>query len=84
MLSKVQAVIDSEKPAHTLYELCIIDPLFRVGFQSRVGIDTVVGGPSRSLALGSGQALGVDTALAGAAVSRLGDESRLGVSTRLA
>jgi phage tail-like protein len=83
-LSKVRAVLDSEKPAHTLYDLCIIEPLFRVGFQGRLGIDTVVGGPPRSLALGSGQALGVDTALAGAAASRLGDESRLGVSTRLA
>jgi phage tail-like protein len=83
-LSKVRAVLDSEKPAHTLYQLCIIEPLFRVGFQGRVGIDTVVGGPPRSLALGSGQALGVDTALAGAAVSRLGDESRLGISMRLA
>jgi phage tail-like protein len=83
-LSKIRAVLDSEKPAHTLYKLCIIEPLFRVGFQSRLGIDTVVGGPPRSLALGSGQALGVNTALAGAAVNRLGDETRLGISMRLA
>ena len=80
----IRAVIEQEKPAHTAYHLCIIDPSFRVGFQSRVGIDTVVAGPPRSLALGTGQALGVDSALAGPMPSLLGAESRLGVNTRLA
>ncbi|WHZ21125.1 MAG: hypothetical protein OJF47_000237 [Nitrospira sp.] len=83
-LPKIRAVLDGEKPAHTLYRLCIIDPLFRVGLQGRVGIDTVVGGPPSSLALGTGQALGTETALAGAALSRLGDETRVGTSVRLA
>jgi len=83
-LTKIRAVLDQEKPAHTAYHLCIIDPRFRVGFQGRVGIDTVVGGPPRSLSLGSDQALGVDTALAGAAPSRLGIESQLGLNMRLA
>jgi len=84
VLPKIRAVLDAEKPAHTLYRLCIIDPLFRVGMQGRVGIDTVVGGPPRSLALGTGQALGSETALAGAAFSRLGDETRVGTFVRLA
>jgi phage tail-like protein len=83
-LPRVRAILDQEKPAHTTYHLCIIEPRFRVGFQSRVGIDTVVGGPSRSLALGTGQALGQDTTLGGAAPSLLGAESRLGLTTRLA
>jgi hypothetical protein len=48
-----------------------------------VGIDTVVAGQQRSLALGSEQLLGEGTALAGDAVSRLGVETRLGVATRL-
>jgi phage tail-like protein len=82
-LTQIRAILDQEKPAHTAYDICIIDPRFRVGFQSRVGIDTVVGGPPRSLALGSGQALGQDTALAGPDASRLGVESRLGLNTRL-
>ena len=82
-LARVRAVLDQEKPAHTAYHLCIIDPHFRVGFQSRVGIDTVVAGPPRSLALGTGQALGVDAALAGPSPSVLGADSRLGVSARL-
>jgi len=82
-LAQVRTIIEQEKPAHTAYHLCIIDPRFRVGFQSRVGIDTVVAGPPRSLALGTDQVLGVDAALAGPAPGLLGAESRLGVSTRL-
>jgi len=82
-LARVRAIINQEKPAHTSYHLCIIDPRFRVGYQSRVGIDTVVAGPPRSLALGSDQGLGFDSSLAGAPPSLLGTESHLGVSTRL-
>lgn len=83
VLPRIRAVVEQEKPAHTAYELCVIEPRFRVGFQSRVGIDTVVAGQQRSLALGSEQLLGEVTVLAGDAVSRLGMETRLGVTTRL-
>jgi phage tail-like protein len=82
-IANIRAIVDQEKPAHTAYHLCVIDPLFRVGFQSRLGIDTVVAGPPRSLSLGTDQALGVESVLAGAAPSLLGDGSRLGVDTRL-
>jgi hypothetical protein len=82
-LARIQSVLEAEKPAHTLYQLCVIEPRFRVGFQARVGIDTVVAGPSRSLTLGSDQVLGEESVLAGAPVSRLGVESRLGITTRL-
>lgn len=81
-LVNIRKIIDQEKPAHTAYHLCVVDPLCRVGFQSRVGIDTVVAGPPRSLALGSGQTLGVDGVLAGLPAAVLGAESRLGVTTR--
>jgi phage tail-like protein len=83
-ISRIRAVIDSEKPAHTSYRLCIIEPAFRVGFQSRVGVDTVVAGPPRDLSLGSDQELGVNSALAGTPALRLGKGTRLGVSTQLA
>lgn len=82
-IAAIRSIVDQEKPAHTSYQLCIIDPLFRVGFQGRVGIDTVVAGPPRSLLLGTGQALGEETVLAGPPPSLLGTESRLGVSLRL-
>ncbi len=76
-------MLDAEKPAHTLYELCIVEPRFRVGFQARVGIDTVVGGPPRSLTLGSGQVLGEESVLTGVPVSRVGVESRVGINAHL-
>ncbi len=82
VLPRIRTLVDQEKPAHTVYQLCIVEPRMRVGYQNRVGIDTVVGGPSRSLALGSEQVLGEDTVLAGPVAARLG-QSRLGLSTRL-
>jgi hypothetical protein len=81
-LPRIRALLEQEKPAHTTYQLCIVEPRMRAGYQCRVGIDTVVGGPSRSLALGSGQELGTDSVLAGPLPSRL-EQSRLGLSTRV-
>jgi phage tail-like protein len=42
-LSTVRQVLDREKPAHTTYELCVIEPAMRVGVQARVGMDAIVG-----------------------------------------
>jgi len=58
-LAKVRAVLDREKPAHTVYDLCVIEPAMRVGAQARVGIDPIVGQAAAppagiGLALGSG------------------------------
>jgi len=39
----VKAWIAREKPAHTVCELCIVQPCMRVGSQARVGIDSVIG-----------------------------------------
>jgi hypothetical protein len=83
-LPRIRAIVEQEKPAHTAYELCVIDPEFRVGFQSRVGVDTIVSGPPPSISLGSGQRLGAGVALAGPPPSLLGVETRLGVNARLA
>jgi phage tail-like protein len=42
-LATVRAVIDREKPAHTVCDLCIVQPRMRVGAQCRIGIDSVIG-----------------------------------------
>jgi phage tail-like protein len=81
-LPRIQALLDQERPAHTLCQICVVEPRMRIGYQSRVGIDSVVGGPGRSLALGSGQALDDDSVLAGSSDARMG-QSRLGLSIRL-
>lgn len=44
----VRRALNAEKPAHTSFDLCLVEPRFRVGLQSTVGIDTVVGAHPRA------------------------------------
>jgi phage tail-like protein len=76
-------LIDREKPAHTAYRLCIVEPRMRIGFQARVGIDTVVAGPPTSTTLGELTAFGSEMILGGAVPGRIGEQSRIGQTTRL-
>jgi phage tail-like protein len=78
-----RAVIEREKPAHTVYHLCVIEPKMRVGFQARVGIDAVVAGPVRPSRLDGEARLGKETALGGPAAGRIGERSRVGISARV-
>jgi phage tail-like protein len=39
----LRRALDAEKPAQTVYDLCLVEPRFRVGLQSTVGIDTIIG-----------------------------------------
>src|SRR5712691_5133550 len=41
-LQLVKDIVEREKPAHTMYRVELIDPMMRVGFQARVGVDTIV------------------------------------------
>ena len=40
---KVRRAIEAEKPAHTAFDLCLVEPRLRVGLQSTIGLDTVIG-----------------------------------------
>jgi phage tail-like protein len=60
----VVQVLEREKPAHTEYHLCPIEPRMRVGAQARVGVDSIVGGPRPVVPLGEQAELGVDMVLA--------------------
>ena len=42
-LADARAVRDREKPAHTVYDLCVIEPRMRVGAQAILGVDTIIG-----------------------------------------
>jgi phage tail-like protein len=82
----LRQIIDSEKPAHTDYHLCFIEAQMRVGFQARLGIDTIVAGPHDPMAL-SGAVLGVDSYLGneegGDHISRVGKDAHVGLDTVL-
>jgi phage tail-like protein len=39
----VRRAVGDIKPAHTTYELCLVEPRFRIGLQSTVGLDTIIG-----------------------------------------
>ncbi len=82
-LTRLRDVIEQEKPAHTSYHLCVVEPRLRVGFQARVGIDTVVGGPPASLRIGDEVRLGQQSTLGGSLPAKLGELSQVGVSTRV-
>jgi phage tail-like protein len=48
LLPVVERIVEVNKPAHTGHELCPVYPDMRVGVQSTVGMDTVVGGRGAS------------------------------------
>ena len=39
----MRRALDEEKPAHTLDDLCLIEPRFQLGLQSTIGLDTIIG-----------------------------------------
>ena len=41
-LQNVRQILDQEKPAHTVYQLSVIEPRMRIGAQSRIGIDAII------------------------------------------
>lgn len=77
----VRDIIEAEKPAHTDYHLCFVEARMRVGFQARIGIDTIIAGPPEPMALDE-TSLGLDSALGEsegeAGISRIGQRTRLG------
>lgn len=64
VLQRVTQVVEREKPAHTTWHLCPIGATMRVGFQARLGIDTIIGGTAPELVVSSPQRLGFETTLA--------------------
>jgi phage tail-like protein len=85
-LQRVRAVIEQEKPAHTAYQICIIEPHMKVGFQARVGIDSIVGAPPAPMTL-AGVRLGLNSVLGGAGepdeAGQLGQNTYIGQTTFL-
>jgi phage tail-like protein len=87
-LETVRAVLDREKPAHTTYDLCVIDARMRVGAQARLGIDTIVSGPPPAEAFDGTVALGTNTILADQSTRRkrmsvVGQDAKVGIRSTL-
>ncbi|HEY0606882.1 MAG TPA: phage tail protein [Herpetosiphonaceae bacterium] len=94
----LRRAIEAEKPAHTQYELCLVEGRYRIGVQSTVGIDTIIGAyPRTRLACVDDPeapptrvprgVLGSDTVLSGAdaatSVLTLQPGIRVGIDTQL-
>ena len=83
-VDSVAQVVEREKPAHTTWHLCPIEAAMRVGFQARLGIDTIVAGAPPDLVIYAQQRLGLETALPPrASAPAIGQEARLGRRTTL-
>jgi len=82
---QIRALIDAEKPGHTQYALNSVEPRLRVGVQSRLGMDTLVGSYPR-LVLNHCSTLGSDAVLNSAPEAKtnmmqVGDRRRIGVNS---
>lgn len=76
-IDEVEAIIAREAPAHTMYQVCVVEPGVRVGYQCRVGIDTVLGMGHAPTRLGDGNLV-----LGGEPRGEIG-MSHVGMDTRL-
>ncbi len=82
------SLLEEEKPAHTLYQLELVEPRMRIGVQASIGLNSVVGSYPQGVRL-TGQALGQDTVLSAAPHKQLepgfaiGRKSRLGGDSRV-
>lgn len=90
----LQNLLTRESPAHTTFEVRYVEPRFRIGMQSTIGLDAVIGripeGARLDDGAGPGDAhlLGRDTVLADGAGAggpslRVGKTSQVGGATRL-
>jgi phage tail-like protein len=81
LVAEVRRIIEAEKPAHTGYDLCLVRPDMRVGFQATVGLDTIVGAPPEPMRLDQsllGQSASLTPPVGGAA--RIGQGARVGAN----
>jgi len=79
-------LVESEKPAHSQYTLEKVEPRFRVGIQSTLGLDTQVGAYPRLVlsqcsTLGYDALLGCDPQKKGPPIIQLGEQVRVGVNS---
>jgi phage tail-like protein len=86
--ASLERLINLAKPAHTAHQFELVEPRFRIGFQSSIGFDSVVGRYPEGFTLDQ-QLLGYDTVLGrsveqkGPPDLQIGTLSRIGTTTIL-
>lgn len=80
---ELQEVIEREKPAHTTYHLCVVEPRMRLGFQARLGIDTIVAGVTGPVPLGDRDVFVSGVVLGGARPGSIGARADIGRTATL-
>jgi phage tail-like protein len=84
----LENLLKAESPAHTKWTIHYVEPRFRIGFQSMIGLDAVVGRypigvRMEEARLGQGTVLSSPPRDAGKPAFRVGDAPRIGNSTTL-
>lgn len=82
----LERLLAMEKPAHTAHQIVYVEPRFRIGIQSMIGFDAVIGRYPEGVtldqtALGPASVLG--PAASGGPSFQIGVAARVGTSTRL-
>jgi phage tail-like protein len=84
----LENLVNSEKPAHTICQVEYVEPRFRIGFQSMIGFDSVVGRYPEGVTLdqatlGRATVLGEPPHKRGGPSLEIGKDSRVGFTTAL-
>ena len=81
-------LLKAESPAYTSYQLEYVEPRFRIGFQSMIGFDTVIGRLPQGVTLnetllGPASVLSAPPHKQGGPSFEIGEEGRIGITTKL-
>jgi len=84
----LENLLKTESPAHTLYHVEYVEPRFRIGFQSMIGFDAVIGRLPQGVTLnettlGRASVLGAPPHKQGGPSFEVGQEGRVGTTTTL-
>lgn len=81
---RLEQLIALEKPAHTAHQLIFVEPRFRIGVQSMIGFDAVIGRYPEGVLLGQsglGKATVLGAEVNGSPSLRVGQNARIGATT---
>ena len=84
----LENLLRTERPAFTQYQIEYVEPRFRIGFQSMIGLDTVIGRYPEGVTLnetplGAGSVLAAPPHKQGGPSLEIGKQARIGTTTKL-